>query len=168
MPSTTTLPRGRRVRPAAVSLLAVAAAAVTGASFGPQTPRAAVWYASLRKPRATPPGPVIGAVWITLEGLLAFGGYRLLRAPSTPARQTALACWALTLTGLAGYPAIFFGRRKLGAGALAATGMFGASVGLLGATSRVDREAAAAFVPLSVWLGLATALSEELWRKNRL
>jgi benzodiazapine receptor len=49
---------------------AVLAAAVLGARQGPQQPRTALWYARLRKPDYTPPGPVIGATWGVLETLL--------------------------------------------------------------------------------------------------
>ncbi len=153
-----------------VSLGAVAAAALTGASFGPQDPKAAAWYASLRKPSYTPPGQVIGATWGVLEVLLCVTGYRLLKHRPQGrfgARDIALASWAATLLGLAGYPAIFFGRKRLGEAAIAATGMFAAAAATVAAAEQVDKPAAMTMAPLALWTGFAVLLSEELLRLRR-
>src|SRR5579875_648557 len=93
---------------ATLAIGSVAVAALIGGSFGPQDPRAAVWYSSLRKPSYTPPGPVIGGVWGVLEVLLCLTGYRLLTRSPSKARNLAVSCWAGNLAGLAGFPATFF------------------------------------------------------------
>ncbi|MGI4943406.1 MAG: TspO/MBR family protein [Janthinobacterium lividum] len=144
----------------------VIAATVAGGRHGPQSPVNGIWYASLRKPSYTPPGPAFGAAWTVLDGLLATAGYRLMKAPSSPARSLALAGWGLSTAGLAGYPWVFFGRKKLDA-SLAVTGaMLLAAGGTVAAAREVDRPAAAMGVPLVLWLGFATLLSEEIWRRN--
>lgn len=144
----------------------VIAATVAGGRHGPQRPVNGIWYASLRKPSYTPPGPAFGAAWTVLDGLLATAGYRLMKAPSSPARSLALAGWGLSTAGLAGYPWVFFGRKKLDA-SLAVTGaMLLAAGGTVAAAREVDRPAAAMGVPLVLWLGFATLLSEEIWRRN--
>ena len=150
----------------AVAVGGVLTAAALGARNGPQRPRTALWYARLNKPSLTPPGPLIGAVWGTLELLLAGAGYRLLRAPSTEARNAAVGSWALTLIGLAGYPWLFFRRKRLGESAVASASMLAAALGTAAAAREVDRPASAMTVPLLLWLGFATVLSEELWRRN--
>lgn len=151
---------------AAVAIGSVVAAAALGARNGPQRPRTAFWYARLNKPSFTPPGPLIGAAWGVLELLLAGSGYRLLRAPRTEARAAAVGSWALTLVGLAGYPWLFFGRKQLGESAVASGSMLAAALGTAAAAREVDRPASAMTVPLLLWLGFATVLSEELWRRN--
>jgi tryptophan-rich sensory protein len=151
----------------AASLGGVASAAAFGGRFGPQTPRRAAWYAALRKPDYTPSGPVIGAAWGGLDILLCVTGYRLLRQPPGRARGVALGCWTLALGGLAGFPAVFFGRRRLGEGTAVAAGMCAAALGGTLAAARVDRTAAAAQLPLVLWTGFATLLSAALWRRNR-
>lgn len=151
---------------AAVAVGAVLAAATLGARNGPQQPRAAFWYARLDKPSYTPPGPVVGAAWGALELLLAGVGYRLLRAPRTEARAAAVGSWALTLVGLAGYPWLFFRRKQLGESAVASASMLAAALGTAAAAREADPPAAAMTVPLLLWLGFATLLSEELWRRN--
>jgi tryptophan-rich sensory protein len=145
---------------------AVALAAATGAQNGPQRPATALWYARLQKPAFTPPGPVVGAAWGVLEILLAATGTRLLRAPQSPARSVAVGAWGLTLLGLAGYPWLFFGRRRLASSAVASGGMLAAAAGTLVAARPIDKAAATMTAPLLLWLGFATALSEELWRRN--
>ncbi len=151
---------------AVVAIGGVLAAAAIGARNGPQRPRTALWYARLDKPSYTPPGPLIGAAWGTLELLLAGSGYRLLRAQPTEARSAAVGSWALTLIGLAGYPWLFFRRKRLGESAVASGSMLAAALGTAAAAREVDRPAAAMTVPLLLWLGFATVLSEELWRRN--
>lgn len=151
---------------AVASGTAVLPAAVIGARHGPQRPTTAAWYALLRKPEFTPPGPVIGAAWTVLETLLVVTGYRLLRAPDTVPARAAVGAWALTLVGLAGYPWLFFGRRRLAASTEAAGAMLASAAGLAYAARKVDPPAAIMTAPLLLWLGFATVLSEELWRRN--
>ena len=150
----------------ASSIGAVLVAGTVGGRFGPQRPDRAVWYARLRKPSYTPPGPVIGLAWGVLDSLLCVTGYRLLSRPSGPARNIAVGAWGMTLAGLAGYPALFFGARSLGGSLTASAGMLAAAATASAAASQVDRTAAAANLPLVGWTAFATLLSEEVWRRN--
>lgn len=151
---------------ALVSFGSVIAATTAGGRHGPQRPLNGIWYAALRKPSYTPPGPVFGAAWTVLDGLLGAAGYRLMKAPRSPARSLALVGWGLCTAGLAGYPWVFFGRKRLDA-SLAVTGaMLVSAAGTVAASRKVDRPAAAMGVPLMLWLGFATLLSEEIWRRN--
>jgi tryptophan-rich sensory protein len=146
---------------------AVLAAAVIGGQNGPQRPRTALWYARLRKPAYTPPGPAIGATWGVLETLLAATGYRLLRQPPTQTRSAALASWGCSLLGLAGFPALFFGRKRLGLSTAASGAMLAATAGTALLARDIDRPAAVLSLPLLGWLGFATVLSGDLYRRNR-
>lgn len=152
---------------ALVAGAAVLTAAAVGARHGPQRPATGAWYALLRKPAYTPPGPVIGAAWGALELLLAGAGYRLLRARRTEARTAAVGAWSLTLLGLAGYPWLFFRQKRLTSSTVASGAMLASALGTAVAAREVDKPAAAMTVPLLLWLGFATVLSEEIWRRNR-
>lgn len=152
---------------ALVSGAAVLTAAVIGGRNGPQRPINGLWYALLRKPSYTPPGPAFGAAWATLELLMIGTGYRLLRAKPAEARTGALGAWGLTLLGLAGYPFLMFSEKRLGASTVASGAMLASAVGTVVAAREVDKPAAAMTVPLALWLGFATLLSEEVWRRNR-
>jgi benzodiazapine receptor len=151
---------------AAISILSVAGAAIVGGHYGPQRPQEAKWYASLRKPSYTPPGSAIGITRGVLETLLCIAGYRLLTKPGSSERRAALASWSATLAGLAGYPALFFGRKKLGESAAAAAAMCAATTATVASGARVDGVAAASMAPLVLWTAFAVVLSEEVWRRN--
>ena len=148
---------------------AVAAAAGAGSLFGPTParPRTALWYARLRKPSFTPPGPVFGVVWTALDTLLWYTGYRLARRPATPARNFALGFWGATLLGVGGFSWVLFGRRQLGEALGVTSGMVASTAGLVAASSVVDRRAAQAAAPLALWVSFAFLLQEEVWRRNR-
>ena len=155
------------------SAIAIAGSAVIGAQlFGskwaptPAHPRTAVWYASLRKPSFTPPGPVFGLAWTGLDALLGYSGYRLLTAPKTPARDWALGAWALNVLGVAGFSWVLFGRKRLGEALGVTAGMVATAAGATVTASVVDRRAAYADVPLLGWVVFAAILQEEVWRRN--
>ena len=109
---------------------------------------------------------VIGAVWGVLDILLCVTGYRLLRSRPGPLRSVALASWFGDLAGLAGFPVMFFGERKLGPSTAVSGAMFASASTTAAASSHVDPVAALAGTPLVLWTAFATLLSEELWRRN--
>lgn len=154
----------KRLAAVGVAVAAVTTAALIGGSFGPQNPKAAVWYGSLRKPSYTSPGPVIGGIWAVLEILLCITGYRLLTSRPGRTRVLALTCWFTDLAGLAGFPATFFGSKRLGSSATVATALFASATAATSA--HVDPIAGVAATPLVLWTAFATFLSEELWRRN--
>lgn len=149
-------------------------AAVLGASAiighrnapGPKHPGIRRWYKRLDKPDYTPPDAAFGAVWPVLETGMAVGGYRLLRAPSGPARNTAVVLWLGTSAMIGGWTELFFRRRDLTGSTVAAGAMLAASGGFAVAAARVDRTAAATALPLIGWLGFATVLAERIRERN--
>ncbi|TLU72341.1 TspO/MBR family protein [Lichenicoccus roseus] len=160
------------MRKTSASLLASSAVALAQASGRrysptPDHPRTAAWYAKLRKPSATPPGPVFGAVWTGLDGLLAYSGTRLLAAEPSLQRTVALGFWGLNVLGVAGFPWVLFGRRQLGAATGVTVAMLATSGGAVATAAGVDRRAAWAGVPLAGWVLFASFLQEEVWRRNR-
>ena len=158
--------------PAVAALAAVAAALAATAWSGkrfsptPDHPKTAWWYARLRKPGYTPPGPIFGAGWGIIQAALAYGGYRLMRTARTSERDTAIGLWALNNALIAGWSGLFFGGKALGPSALASGGMIVAASGYAAAAAKVDKVAAVSAAPLVVWLGFATLLAEEVWRRN--
>jgi tryptophan-rich sensory protein len=148
---------------------AVTAAALAGARSGPTPshPATAAWYARLRKPSFTPPGPVFGAAWGVLDVLLGYAGYRLMRSPPRPARTVALGAWAATLLGVGGFSWVLFGRKRTDEALGVNAAMVGTSVALVASAAEVDPPAALAVVPLAAWVLFACVLQEEVWRRNR-
>lgn len=148
---------------------AVALSALLGRRYSPDRSHPDIdrWYDSLEKPPFTPPDPVFAAVWPALEGLLAISGYRLLRGSSSPDRDWALGLWAVNLAMIPGWTKIFFGERSPTGGVAAAAAELAAGLAFIEKARRVDGAAAACAVPYAAWLGFATVLAEEIWRRNQ-
>ena len=157
----------KKLPSAAISVLAVSTCAVLGSLNGPQSPLRALWYWALRKPRYTPPGLAVGPTWLVLEILLAYAGFRLLRAPRSSRQRVSLWGWSGTLLGLAGFPAVFFKRRQSGESFAAAAAMTASAAGTVIAARKIDAAAAAAMIPVVAWLAFATLLTHALVDKNR-
>ncbi len=147
---------------------AVIAAQLAGKRYSPTPdhPRTAAWYAALRKPSFTPPGPVFGIAWTALDALLGYSGYRLLTASHSGRRSAALAAWGANLLGVAGFSWVLFGRKRLDAALGVTVGMVATSATAVATAAAVDRRAAGADLPLFAWLLFATVLQEEVWRRN--
>ena len=162
----------RGALPPAAALAVVAGAmaltAWSGQKFSPTPahPRTRRWYRMLDKPGFTPPDPVFGAAWGVIELVIGYGGYRLLRRQASPVRDAAVSLWALNNLLIAGWSGLFFGRRALGPSALAAGGMIAVAGAYAATASKTDKVAAATALPLMGWLGFATLLAEEVWRRN--
>ena len=146
----------------------VAAAQLAGKRFSPTPdhPRTAIWYASLRKPSFTPPGPVFAVAWTGLDTLLGYAGYRLLIAPASRQRTAALGAWATNILGIGGFSYVLFGRRRLDEAFGVTLGMVGSAVTAAATAAAVDRRAAWCSVPLAGWVSFAALLQEEVWRRN--
>ena len=159
----------RQTTAAALAGSAVIAAQLTGARSNPSPshPRTAAWYAALRKPSFTPPGPVFGLAWTGLDALLGYGGYRLLIAPPSSRRSLALSSWALNLLGIAGFSWVLFGRKRLDEALEVTAAMVVTATATSVTAATVDRRAAYACLPLLGWVAFATVLQEEVWRRNR-
>ncbi len=153
---------------AALATACVVGAQLCGKPFSPTPghPRTAIWYASLRKPSFTPPGPVFAVAWTGLDALLGYAGYRLLTAAPGPRRTRALGAWATNLLGVAGFSWVLFGRKRLDEALEVTLGMVGSSVAAVATAAQVDRPAAWACVPLAGWVAFAALLQEEVWRRN--
>lgn len=148
------------------SAVALAQGVGARANPTPDHPRTAAWYASLRKPSFTPPGPVFGIAWTSLDILLGFTGYRILKAGPSTARTAALSAWGANLLGIAGFSWVLFGRKQLGEALGVSAAMVATSAATVTTAAMVDRKATYASIPLLAWVIFATALQEEVWRRN--
>ncbi|WP_241490694.1 TspO/MBR family protein [Sphingomonas sanguinis] len=132
----------------------------------PSHPSIRRWYRRLDKPDFTPPDRVFGAVWPVLETLAAVGGYRLLRSPASPRRNAAVALWLGNSAMIGGWTELFFREQRTGASTAAAGAMALGTTALAATAWKVDRPAAVSVLPLAAWLGFATVLAGEVWRRN--
>ncbi len=148
------------------SVVTVAQSIGARSSPTPNHPRTAAWYAALRKPSFTPPGPIFGIAWTGLDTLLGYAGYRLLISKQSSRRSIALGTWSLNLLGIAGFSWVLFGRKRLDEALGVTVGMLATSVATVATAAQVDRKAAYASVPLFAWVVFASLLQEEIWRRN--
>lgn len=153
---------------AGLAIGAVTAALLLGgrSSPSPANPGTKRWYDRLRKPGFTPPAPVFALAWPVIQAAQAYSGYRLLRAPASPERTTALAFWGANQVGVAGWSEVFFGQRAPGWATVGSAALGGSAIGHVVAARPVDGRAANAGVPLVAWVAFATLLAEEVWRRN--
>lgn len=145
---------------------AVAGAAWVGSRYSPRNPRTNLWYRRLEKPTYNPPDDVFPVVWTILYLLVAFSGWRIWQAESSPERSRALRLWAKQLAANAEWTRLFFGahrpRRAL-ADALLLESMI---IRYIKTAKEVDRGAALSFVPYAAWVAFATLLNAEIARLN--
>lgn len=132
----------------------------------PSHPRLRRWYKALDKPGATPPDAAFGIMWPILLTGLGVGAYRLLRRDSTPARNAALGLAAATVGLVDGYAKITFGDRDLTAGTIESRALVGVAIAYVTTASIVDRPAAALGLPLALWSGFGSWLTDELKQRN--
>ena len=153
-----------KLRFAAIAVGAVAATSVMGqiATY----PNLQPWYAALSKPTFTPPDWVFAPVWTSLYALMAFAFWRVLRAPETSQRRTAIILFALMLVLNAAWSWMFFGANSPVLGLI----NIGPQLAIIGATIvafwSLDRVASLSLLPLAVWVAFAAVLNFSIWRLN--
>ncbi|HJK92679.1 MAG TPA: TspO/MBR family protein [Polyangiaceae bacterium LLY-WYZ-15_(1-7)] len=128
---------------------------------------AIAWARTLENPSWSPPGPVIGTVWVLLFALMAGAAYlvdrRGLPARRTPARLAIFAQWALCMSWTWAY----FGLRNVPNGFYVTVAAWLLCVVAIVLTARASRRAALLLAPLQGWLSFALALSWVTWQLNR-
>jgi benzodiazapine receptor len=122
------------------------------------------WYGGLAKPRWTPPGAVIGAVWTVLFALLAIASALVWRN-AKPAGYTAVLVANLVLNVLWSY--LFFARRNPSAALLELPVLEASCLALIALAAPFSRAAALLLVPYSVWVAFAGFLNWTIVRMNR-
>lgn len=121
-------------------------------------------YPELRAPAATLRRPALSMVWPPLFLALTLSGLRIWNAPKSPQRTQALTLWGAVQALNALWMAI--GPRRLGGQLATATAAVGTAGAYVWRARRVDTPAANMVAPYVGWIGVANALTEELWRRH--
>lgn len=119
----------------------------------------AVEFAEMHEPVAHQPKPLTSLILPPLFIAMTLSGLRTWNAPSSPARTRALTIWSL----VQGFNALW-----LGLGARRVGGQLGAATASLAASAAYAIEArkvGGGTAPDFGWLGLANALTSQLWRR---
>lgn len=151
-----------------LGLAAFAAGCLVVSALGGAVTATAVetWYPTLAKPWFTPPDSVFPPVWTVLFLLMAIAGWRAWRQPGGSARTAALNWFGAQLVLNLMWSVIFFGLQAPG-WALVEIGILLAAIGAtLRAFWRLDRWAAAALLPYTLWVAFAALLNGAIWWLN--
>ncbi|HET7029490.1 MAG TPA: TspO/MBR family protein [Candidatus Limnocylindrales bacterium] len=128
------------------------------------------WYRTLDQPSWNPPDRLFGPVWTGLYALMGGSLVQVVRAtePSIgPARRVALALFAGQLALNGAWSWIFFSRHAVGAALAEILVLWLAIVATIASFAAIRPSAAALLVPYLAWVTFATALTAEIWRRNR-
>ena len=149
--------------------LATAAAAVVGSVASKQGVQG--WYTTIRKPAYVPPNAVFPIAWTALYVDIAATSGAVIerfRADGEPAKARGyIAALVANLVLNAGWSWVFFGKRRLGLGALAAGVLAASSADLARRAADADPKFGVALAPYPAWCSFATVMSADIWRLNR-
>lgn len=124
------------------------------------------WYQQLDKPSFAPPESVYPVVWTSLFALIAWSGWRVWSAAPSRERDRALKLWVAQLASNAQWSKLFFGEHQPRLALADAIALESQVFSYIMAAGKVDRGAAAAFIPYGAWLAYATVLNAEIARRN--
>jgi len=139
-------------------LAACCAAAATGSMFPPGR-----WYRDLSKPDWTPPNWLFPIAWT----LLYLGSaYAATRVAVMENNAHAMGFWAMQIALNTLWTPVFFGLRRLKAGAVVIAMLWGAVVGTMVSFFMMDWIAGLLFVPYVIWVSYAGVLNLSIVLRN--
>ncbi|WP_135212080.1 TspO/MBR family protein [Vitreimonas flagellata] len=144
----------------AIFFVASFAAASTGAVFRP-----GAWYASLRKPKWTPPNWAFPVVWSVLFCAIAVSGWLVWEAAGLAA-WPALALFGAHLVVNAAWSFLFFGLKRLDLAMVEVVCLWLAIAALIAVFAPISATAAVLLVPYLAWVSVAAMLNLRLLQLN--
>lgn len=128
----------------------------------------ATWYPSIRKPPWTPPGAVIGTVWLVLFTLMGISLFLVWRRAAAGAGGVGLAIAFFAIQWLlnVGWNFAFFGLRNPVYGLVEISVLWVAIAVTLTLFWRISPAAGALLLPYLGWVAFAGYLNFTIWRLN--
>jgi len=145
---------------------AVAGAAWFGSRYSPRDFRTRLWYSRLDKPSFNPPNSVFPIVWTALYSVMAISGWRIWRHRDSPERTAALRLWISQLITNSQWTRLFFGKHLPTWSLANVISLQLAVIGYILEARKVDKPAAALFIPYAAWVAFAALLNAEIVRRN--
>jgi translocator protein len=125
-----------------------------------------IWYQTLIKPEAQPPGWVFGVVWPTLYFLTGLAFAMILHARGARSRGAAIALFVIQFLINLSWSPLFFGQHKVSTAFFVILAMIVAAIATTVVFSRVRKAAAWLMVPYLVWISFAAILNFQIDRLN--
>ena len=141
-----------------IFLCANFAAGATGSMFPP-----GAWYQNLDKPTWTPPNWVFPVAWMVLYLLMAAAAARAAVAEGS---AYAMGFWTLQIALNTLWTPVFFGLRRLFAGAIVIVALWVSVLGSAISFGMVDPLAGRMLLPYVLWVSYAAALNIAILRMN--
>jgi benzodiazapine receptor len=125
------------------------------------------YYRRLIKPSFAPPPAIFGPVWTVLYAMMGIALYLAWRSDrEAPEKKRGLAIFAGQLALNAAWTPVFFGLKQPGAALIVIGLLFLAVAATILAFWPLSAAAALLLVPYLLWVGFASLLNLELWRRN--
>jgi benzodiazapine receptor len=126
------------------------------------------WYASLKKPRYTPPNQAFGPVWTTLYILMGISVFLVWqKGLATNGALLAFVLFWIQLAVNAMWSVIFFGLKSKGGGVITIMVLWLLILATTVTSFRVSAWAGALLIPYIVWVSIASYLNIGVWMLNR-
>ncbi len=128
---------------------------------------AVAWARTLENPSWSPPGPVIGTVWVVLFALMAVAAHGV--ATSSSRIFWKRAAWGLIVAEYIvcmTWTWAYFGLENVANGFYVTVAAWVLGLAVLAVTWRASPRSSVYLVPLQGWLTFALALSWTTWRMN--
>jgi benzodiazapine receptor len=149
----------------ALSILVCQLAGVVGSVFTSSS--VSDWYPTLIKPSFTPPGWVIGFVWIILFTLMGISLFLVWqKGPEKPEVRLALIVFFAQLAVNVFWNVAFFGLRSPPAGMAVIIVLLALIAVTIYKFLPISRTAALLLIPYILWVSFAAFLNFTLWRLN--
>ena len=125
------------------------------------------WYPTLIKPSFTPPGGLIGTVWIVLFTLMGISLFLIWREGNGgPEKKMALGVFAVQLVVNVLWSWAFFGLQSPLAGIVVIAVLWLLILQCILRFWPISRNAALLLVPYILWVSFAAFLNFTIWRLN--
>lgn len=129
------------------------------------------WYRRLSKPPFQPPSIAFPIVWTALYTDIAISSAVTIDALNDDMRHIDAAAFeralAVNLVLNGAWTWVFFRAHRTGAATVTAAALTVSGADLVRRAAPASTPAAAALIPYVGWCAFATALSAEIWRRNR-
>jgi translocator protein len=155
----------KRLLPLGLFLLLAFAAAGLGALATATS--VDTWFPTLRKPSWNPPPWVFSPVWTLLYILMAIATWRAWSVGDAFSARRTASLYSAQLTLNALWSILFFGMRRPDIALAEIFVLLAVLIVILVRYWRIDRVAAALWLPYVAWVSFATALNAAIWSLNR-
>lgn len=150
---------------------ATAAVATTAVAGTIATDNDSAWYQSLDKPKWQPPKWVFPLAWTALYADIALVSGKALADAEEHGDGEQMRSYSrallLNLVLNFGWSFVFFKAKKLGPAVLVAGALAASSSSLAKKAGKHDPRLRKALSPYAAWTSFATALTTEIWKRNR-